>query len=275
VVANPYYSSGENLKQKNLLAGGAAVDVPAFALSKVSLGGVASALDAGCGWGRFAVPLLRSAPALEHLVAVDVWPGMLETCRTTVADAGLSARLAAADVRHLPFPNARFDLTMANHMLYELDELGVAAALSELARVTRPHGTLLATTYSDAVEIPMQDLHFETLARLGHPYPAPRASSFSLENGRSQLEGRFADVECHVLDETRSVGDADSLLDVYLRTGGYDWASRDQAIPADVRGRIPDVFRDLAGRRVRADGAITSLTRWTAFVARSPTRVSL
>ena len=113
MVANPYYSSGENLKQKNLLAGGAAVDVPAFALSKVSLGGVASALDAGCGWGRFAVPLLRSAPALEHLVAVDVWPGMLETCRTTVADAGLSARLAAADVRHLPFPNARFDLTMA------------------------------------------------------------------------------------------------------------------------------------------------------------------
>jgi len=71
-MANPYYASGHKLKTKNLLAGGVAVEVPKFALSRVRLDDVVTAVDAGCGWGRFAVPILEAAPRLERLVCCDV-----------------------------------------------------------------------------------------------------------------------------------------------------------------------------------------------------------
>jgi ubiquinone/menaquinone biosynthesis C-methylase UbiE len=118
-MAKPYYASGQKLKTKNLLVGGAAVDIPAFALSKVRLDDVVTAVDAGCGWGRFAVPLRVAAPRLERLLCCDVWPGMVDTCRTTLSEAGLTAHFAAADVRRLPLADNAADLVMANHMLYE------------------------------------------------------------------------------------------------------------------------------------------------------------
>ena len=267
-MANPYYASGHKLKTKNLLAGGVAVEVPKFALSRVRLDDIVTAVDAGCGWGRFAVPILEAAPRLERLVCCDVWPGMVDTCRATVMQAGLTASFVAADVRQLPLADASADLVMANHMLYELDDVSGAAA--ELSRVLHDGGQLLATTYSDAVRVPMTELHFATLAALGHPYPPPTPSSFSLENGRALLLDGFRDVECDVLEETRSIDDAGAFLSLYLQTGGYDWASRDDAIPSRVREQIPTTFLDLAGRWIDQEGAITAVTRWAAFVARSP-----
>jgi SAM-dependent methyltransferase len=269
-VAKPYYSSGNKLKAKNLLAGGAALSFPAFALSSVRLDDVAIGVDAGCGWGRFAIPLLQAAPRLERLVCCDVWPGMVETCQTSLSEVGLTADFVAADVRRLPLVDNSADLVMANHMLYELDD--VSAAISEVARVVHSNGQLLATTYSDAVRVPMTELHFATLAELGHPYPGPTPSSFSLENGRELLLDAFQVVECDVLEETKSCDDADTMLALYLQTGGYDWACRDASIPLSAREQIPTVFLDLARRLIEQEETITTVTRWTAFVARSPRR---
>jgi SAM-dependent methyltransferase len=267
-VAKPYYSTGNKLKAKNLLAGGAALGFPAFALSKVRLDDVATGVDAGCGWGRFAIPLLQAAPRLERLVCCDVWPGMVETCQMSLSEVGLTADFVAADVRRLPLVDDSADLVMANHMLYELDD--VSAAIAEIARVVRKNGQLLATTYSDAVGVPMTELHFATLAELGHPYPGPTPSSFSLENGRELLLGAFRAVECDVLEETKSCDEAETMLALYVQTGGYDWASRDQGIPPSARAEIPTIFLDLARRWIEQRGAITTVTRWTAFIARSP-----
>jgi SAM-dependent methyltransferase len=269
-MAKPYYASGNKLKTKNLLAGGAALDVPAFALSKVLLDDVTTAVDAGCGWGRFAIPLLQAAPRLERFLCCDVWPGMVDTCRTSLREAGLTADFVAADVRQLPLGDDSADLVMANHMLCELDD--VPAAISELARVVRLNGQLLATTYSDAVRVPMTELHFATLAEVGHPYPKPMPSSFSLENGRGLLLEAFEAVESDVLEETRSSDDADAMLALYLQTGGYDWASRDESIPPPAREQIPTVFLSLARRWIEQEGAITTVTRWATFAARSPRR---
>jgi SAM-dependent methyltransferase len=267
-MAKPYYASGNKLKAKNLLAGGAALGVPAFALSKVRLDDVATAVDAGCGWGRFAKPLLQAAPRLERFLCCDVWPGMVDTCRTSLWESGLTADFVAADVRQLPLVDDSADLVMANHILYELDD--VPAAISELARVVRHNGQLLATTYSDAVRVPMTELHFATLSELGHPYAKPTPSSFSLENGRGLLLEAFQTVESDVLEETKSSDDADAMLALYLQTGGYDWASRDESIPPLAREQIPTVFLSLARRWIEQEGAITTVTRWATFVARSP-----
>ena len=267
-MANPYYSSGAALKAKSQLAGGATLDFPGFALGRLCLDDVRTALDAGCGWGRFAVPLLKTAHRLEGLLCADVWAGMVGTAQDTLTSAGLEASYLAADVCSLPLADRSFDLVMANHMLYELDD--VSCALAELARVLKPGGQLLATTYSDAGAVPMRDLHFATMAAIGHPYPAPKASSFSLENGGQLLSRYFSELDCDVMEEMTSVTNPASFTAIYLETGGYDWARRDGRIPPAERDRIPETFQGLAQQWIDREGAISTRTRWTVFVARSP-----
>jgi hypothetical protein len=153
-------------------------------------------------------------------------------------------------------------------MLYELAD--PSTALAELARILQPHGQLLTTTYSDAKRTPQEILHFQTMAALGHPYPDPTPLSFSLENGRDQLLRFFNHVDCHVLTEETPVDDPGPFLEVYLQSGGFDWASRDEAIPVETRHRIPEVFRSLTERWIEEKGAVTTEIDWTTFVAMEP-----
>ena len=267
-MANPYYRSGKALKAKNEQAGGAALDVPEFAFAQVALDSVQNALDIGCGWGRFAVPLARRRQVL--LTCVDVWPGMVETCRHTLGDAGLDAAFIAGDARFIPVASSAFDLVMANHMLYEFDRDELRLVVAELGRVVARDGVVLATTYSDAVPIPMTELHNETLAALGFAPPGAQPSSFCLENGADVLSESFANVETAVMEDVRSDTDAAALTELYLKTGGYHWARNHEPIPERDRAQIPEVFASRAQDRIDRDGAIVTVTKWTAFVAHSP-----
>lgn len=266
-MANPYYRSGDTLKAKNEQAGGGAVNVPGFALAKVPLDRVRTALDVGCGWGRFAVPVARHGSV--DLTCMDVWPGMVESCRRTLDDAELKARLVVGDARAIPAATSTFDFVMANHMLYEFTPDDLREVVSELARVVARDGVVLATTYSDAVPVPMTSLHNETLAALGFPPPGAQPSSFCLENGTQVLSEHFTQVSTNVMEEVRSDTDAAALTALYLKTGGYHWAANYDPIPAEDRARIPQVFSSRAQERIDRDGAIVTVTKWTAFVARA------
>lgn len=269
-VADSYYSSGQMLREKNELAGGGAVDVPAFALARVPLQRVRAALDVGCGWGRFARTLALETTV--DLTCLDVWPGMIESCRQTLAEAGVRARFVVADARAIPVRAGTSDLVMANHMLYQFAGDDLERVVTELARVTAVDGVLLATTYSDAERVPMTDLHNETLAALGFPDPGPQPSSFSLENGGDVLGRGFSTVEVHVLEEVSKTDDADAFTSLYLKTGGFHWAASHDGMSAAARGAVESTFRAKARARVDDDGAITTRTMWTAFVATDPRR---
>lgn len=267
-MASAYYSSGEKLLTKNQLAGGAALTVAEFALGKLDLEAVATAVDAGCGWGRFAIPLLQRAPRVTDLICTDVSPSMVRTCRSVVAREGLRAEFVTADVEKLPLRCRSVDLAMANHMLYELAH--PSTALAELARILKPDGQLLTTTYSNSKRTPQEILHFRTMAAIGHPYPDPAPLSFSLENGRDHLLQFFKHAVCHVLTEKTSVDDPDLFLQIYLQTGGFDWARRDEAIPVETRARIPEVYRSLTEQWIAEKGEVTTEIDWTSFVATEP-----
>ena len=91
-------------------------------------------LDAGCGTGEFAE---RAASVLgAEVVGLDQSERMVELTRAR----GLEAH--AGDVQRLPFRDGEFDAASANWMLYHLPDLD--RGLSELARVLRPGGRLVA-----------------------------------------------------------------------------------------------------------------------------------
>ena len=98
-------------------------------------------LDVGCGTGTAEMSLARLRLSQMHLFGVDL---VVERVREAhVATRGINARVgyAAADASKLPFGANVFDSTYCVAVLQHIRDL--AAALEEIARVTRPNGRIL------------------------------------------------------------------------------------------------------------------------------------
>ncbi|MBI4014075.1 MAG: class I SAM-dependent methyltransferase [Candidatus Rokubacteria bacterium] len=94
-------------------------------------------LDVGCGDGTL---LARLDGKARRLVGVD---GRLPAC-LAAATRGAAAQCADLDARHLPYRDAVFDAVTCLDVLEHV--LDPRHLLRELARVLRPHGTLVLTT---------------------------------------------------------------------------------------------------------------------------------
>jgi malonyl-CoA O-methyltransferase len=110
-------------------------------------------LDAGSGPGLGAAALSERFPDAE-VVALDIAPPMLRAAASRARGAHPFERVAA-DVQALPFPDAAFDLVYSNLCLQWCDDPGLAIA--ELARVLRPGGLLLFTTFGPGTLYELRD----------------------------------------------------------------------------------------------------------------------
>jgi ubiquinone/menaquinone biosynthesis C-methylase UbiE len=98
------------------------------------------ALDVGAGTGVCEAPLRAAGTAT--VVAADLSYDMLAWDRPARPPA------VVADVMRLPFPSDVFDVVIASFVLNHLtDPVG---GLTELARVARPGGAVLATVYANS-----------------------------------------------------------------------------------------------------------------------------
>jgi ubiquinone/menaquinone biosynthesis C-methylase UbiE len=107
--------------------------------SPASLDG-AKALDVGSGTGAVADAAGRLG---ARVVATDLSLPMLG------ASGRRLGRAAVADVVALPFANDAFDAVLAGFVINHLDPAG---ALREMARVVRPGGVVLASTWADGTD---------------------------------------------------------------------------------------------------------------------------
>jgi ubiquinone/menaquinone biosynthesis C-methylase UbiE len=94
-------------------------------------------LECGCGTGLI---LERLASFARRAAGIDLSPGMLQLARSR----GLDVR--EGSVTALPFEDATFDVTCSFKVLAHVPDIG--KALSEMARVTRPGGVVLAEFYN-------------------------------------------------------------------------------------------------------------------------------
>lgn len=134
-------------------------------------------LEVGGGEGEMAQRLLRELDV--ELVGIDQSARMVEIQRAK----GLDARVG--DASALPFGNGEFDVALAAWMLFHVRDLDLA--LSELARVLRPGGRLVAVTNS--VE------HMKELWELAQRETSVRTFKFRSENGEAALQRHFGHVE--------------------------------------------------------------------------------
>ena len=194
------YADEEDLRaRKAIYATAEGPDARELAFAAVAEVAPATVLEVGGGEGELAERIVRQLSA--ELVLVDQSERMVEISRSR----GLNARVA--DVQSLPFADESFDCTVAAWMLYHAADVGLA--ISELARVTRPGGRLVAVTNGAGHLAELRELAGEAGWWTGMP--------FSRENGPEQLARSFSHVEARHADGWVSIPDDDTIL-AYLRS---------------------------------------------------------
>lgn len=102
-----------------------------------------SLLEVAVGTGRLFVRLLTELN-LGRAMGMDYSPAMLRHAQRRLARVGEGPHaLLLGDARHLPFPDAAFDLLLNCYMIDLLEEAGVPGVLAEFRRVLKPAGRLV------------------------------------------------------------------------------------------------------------------------------------
>jgi SAM-dependent methyltransferase len=155
----------------------------------------ATVLDIGCGSGRWtSIAAQRTESGM--VIGLDRSQGMLSAL--VVRPEPILPLLA--DGQRLPLRNDSVDVVLATWVLYHLPDK--AAALSEICRVLKPSGRLIASTNS--AEDPTFDDLFRTCAErvAGHPVKHwIEPLDFTVENGEDMLKPWFERLD-QVVNET-------------------------------------------------------------------------
>jgi SAM-dependent methyltransferase len=189
-------------------------------------------LEVGCGAGVFWRESLSHIPAGWDITLSDFSPGMLAEARRSLPSEPF--RFAVLDAQDLPFPAARFDAVIANHMLYHVPDR--PRALAEMRRVLRPEGRLYAATGGRDQFHELLDLvrRFDPGLTL---WEGRGPGSFVLETGGEQLAPWFEDLSLHRYDDALVVTEAGPLIDYVLSRVAMPEERRD-AFRRHVEGEL-------------------------------------
>jgi SAM-dependent methyltransferase len=224
---------------------------PGWRTSVIPWDGTQIVADVGCGNG-FDLRQLVPQGRCRHAIGLDLSAGMLRSLEDLRQHGGLS--LVQADAQQLPLPGGSVDVAMAMHMLYHVPD--IPAAIGELRRITRPSGTVLASTNSPVHLAEIDDLLAAAVSsQLGRPARALPALSFTTENGTALLSREFSSVTLRTFEVPLSIpsvppviGYAGSLRDPVL-----GWAGEPldfDAVLGDIAVRVEETIQAQGSFRV-------------------------
>lgn len=183
-------------------------------------------LDVGCGPGNYYTFLHQQAPEIDYY-AVDFLPAMIE-------NHPYKTHLAIGDAQFLPYEDHRFDVVMANHMLYHVADID--KAIGEFRRVLKPDGVLMVATNSLNSMQELQVLMRRAIVLLTRTSasqvraPSPASDLFALENGARTLSRHFYSVVRYDLPSMLVFPDIEPVM-AYLESTR---SIREPQLPDDV-----------------------------------------
>ena len=113
--------------------------IPRYPLPEFPLppGGGQTLLDIGCNWGRWT---LAAARAGYDPIGIDPSFEAIVAARRIARQLGIDAHYVVADARHLPFPDASFEVVFSYGVLQHFSKQDVRVSLREIHRVAAPTG---------------------------------------------------------------------------------------------------------------------------------------
>ncbi|MCU1365351.1 MAG: putative methyltransferase [Ilumatobacteraceae bacterium] len=202
------YASGAKLDARSYLHrtfATSAVPLAHFEAALIDWSRALSVLECGCGTGRFWDN--DDLPRSLSLTLTDLSPGMVDEAIAR-AQRGKFAEIRGqvCDVQSLPFEDERFDVVIANHMLYHVPDPDRGVA--ELARVVHRDGVVLVATngYGHMREIN------DAIAEVFGAHGEGLYDVFGIDTGEARLREQFTSVVWHAFDNDLVVDDLAAVV---------------------------------------------------------------
>ena len=166
-------------------------------------------LELGCGTGSMWKGRIERLPFGCHMTLTDISPAMVDAAREQLADVR-GVKFECTDIQNLPYPDASFDVVIANMMLYHVPD--IHKALREVRRVLKQGGSFFCATYGAHGIV-------EYLSDLLSAYGVADTTnkSFTLQNGYSILREVFSEAQKYTYPDALAVTDIDDML-AYIRS---------------------------------------------------------
>lgn len=177
-------------------------------------------LELGCGNGSLWVENYDCIPKEISITLSDVSNGMLRDARRAVEEINSNdSRFSfkVIDAQKIPFESESFDLVVANHVLFYVDDID--SACREIKRVLAPNGVFICSTYSEEhmKEISQLVTDFDDRIVLSADKLYER---FGKNNGKGLLQPYFSSVEWREYEDFLMVTEPEPLVSYVLSCHG-------------------------------------------------------
>ena len=230
---------------------------PQWVFDQFDFEATTSILEIGSGPGYLWVENRERVHHAWEIVLADRSFGMLTEAHKNLQDSGLKVRWINSDAQTLPIDECAFDVIVANHMLYHVEDR--PGVFREICRVMKPEGRLFAATngreHLHEIRELIEQFHLNSSIWTHH-------NDFSLENGEEQLRGSFERVSVARFSDSLEVTDVEPIM-AYIQSG---FSSSELA--ANTKGL--QAIRMSIGRQLDNDGVIRIRKDTGMFIAEKP-----
>lgn len=163
-------------------------------------------LELGCGAGTLWHENCARIPSTWTITLSDFSPGMIADAQRLLQTCAHPFTFQEINAQDIPFPDATFNIVIANHMLYHVPNR--TRALAEVRRVLQQDGVLYAATNGQE--------HMHEIYSLIHRFD-PQANvepltGFTLEQGLIELQAFFDHVTIHHYENILCVTEIEPLV---------------------------------------------------------------
>ncbi|MGM0843160.1 MAG: class I SAM-dependent methyltransferase [Bacillota bacterium] len=175
-------------------------------------------LEMGCGDGTFWLKNRDRIDSSWNLILSDYSEGMVESAKKNLEGIP-NIHYRQFNIEDIPFEDNRFDILIANHMLYHVPNR--KKALKEVRRVLKPGGTFYCSTIggNHLKEFVVLLKSFDP--NLDFPSAREHALKFGVENGDEQLQGYFSEIVYKDFPGDLNITDEKAIVD-YLLSSNTD-----------------------------------------------------
>lgn len=174
-------------------------------------------LEAGCGDGTLWTDNRKRLPEDVDILLSDVSEGMLRDARRAIGNEDARFSYQVFDCHRIPYEDARFDLIIANHVLFYCED--IHKVCKEIARVLKPGGRFLCSAYGRN--------HMKEVSRLVRGFDDRIVLSadnlydrFGMENGGDILKEYFSDCRWKEYEDSLLVPEPEPLISYVLSCHG-------------------------------------------------------
>ena len=176
-----------------------------------------SVLELGCGTGLFWLANRNNIINTWSIILSDYSEGMLETSRNNLSRLKYNFQYEIINAENIQYPDKKFDIILANNMLYHVQNKD--ETIRNISRILNDTGVFITSTTGKNNLLELNNCLYAFLESKKNSFRF-KEYSFSLENGREQLETHFKNVVLDKYENKLIINEAEAIVNYYSSFNG-------------------------------------------------------